>query len=183
MILSKKPKQYPIQGKSHCGAYTTKAILSAYKRKTENNVKSYHISFLGKTTGGIFPRTFIKLLGKNGVNAIAKKANNLTDEDRIFLLKNLLNKNRPVILLIGNGYGKNGKHSSLKAKLVGHWISLWGYDENKNRFYVYDSAARNIDNQIPIGNISRSYQEIIRDWNGPIFPYPSSFFYIEIVSI
>ena len=68
--------------------------------------------------------------------------------------------------MIGNGYRQNGSYSSLRAKLVLHWITLWGYDDSKGVFYVYDSAVPKslYDKDIPIGNKKREYEKVVRDW-------------------
>ena len=66
---------------------------------------------------------------------------------------------------IGNGYLPNGGHSSLLACIVGHWITLWGYNDAEEVFYVYDSAVppQLYDENIPAGNKKRTYAEMLRD--------------------
>ena len=50
-ILSIKPKGYLTQGLSHCGAYSVKAILSAYRLDKITHPKDYHPVWIGKLTG------------------------------------------------------------------------------------------------------------------------------------
>ena len=76
------------------------------------------------------------------------------------------------MIRIGNGFLKNGKYNSLVAYFVGHWITLWGYDDEKQIFYIYDSyvpLAKHNKN-IPVGNTMRTFEEILRDW-GKGFPW------------
>lgn len=179
-IISKAPKEYLLQGRSHCSVFTLRAILSAYQKGELKEPREYHISKFGKLTGGVFEKTFVKLLSQNGIVAKIKNARNKSDQEKIKTLQELLEKDKPVILLIGRGDKKDGSYSSLKAKLVGHWISLWGY--NEKGFYVYDSAAKDKTN-LPIGNTFYSFEKILRDWQGPWFPYKASFLYIEIEEV
>lgn len=78
----------------------------------------------------------------------------------------------------------DGGYSKLQAALVGHWITLWGYDDKKKVFYVYDSAAsRKLYDDVPIGNKKRSYKQILRDWKGADlakFIWNWEYFYIEV---
>jgi hypothetical protein len=90
----------------------------------------------------------------------------MSDNERISLLKSLLSKNTPVMLRIGNGY-LSDKYNPIVGKLLSHWITLWGYDDKEQLFYIYDSALPEkfrLKN-IPIGNTVRTYKEILRDWN------------------
>ena len=164
-ILSVSPKEYLKQGKSHCGMYAIKGILSAYGLDKNKNPEDYHPNILGKLTGTTLPWTIPQVLRNYGLNAEIKLAQG-SIFDKINLLKNILQKNIPVILMIGNGYSQNGNYSSLRAKLVLHWITLWGYDDSKGVFYVYDSAVPTnlYDKEIPIGNKKREYERVIRDW-------------------
>ena len=81
-------------------------------------------------------------------------------------MKDNLRKGFPVILRIGNGYTKNGGFNILKALILGHWISIWGFSDSKKVFYIYDSAApaAQLKNDIPIGNVIRPYEDVLRDW-------------------
>lgn len=65
---------------------------------------------------------------------------------------------------------KNGSYNPLLAKFFGHSITLWGYDDNEQVFYVYDSAVSiNLyDKDIPVGNKKRTYTQILRDWKGAL---------------
>lgn len=171
-VLSIKPKEYLKQGPSHCGMYTIKGILSAYGLDEHKNPENYHPNFIGRITGATLPRTLVKVLQRYGLKAGIKLAYG-SKEDKISLLKTLLHKNRPIVLSIGNGYRQDGNYSSFRAKLVLHWITLWGYDDKEKVFYVYDSAVPKYkyDREIPIGNKKRKYDDVIRDWGARILSF------------
>ena len=165
-ILSIKPKRYLQQGLSHCGAYSVKAILSAYGLDTKSHPKYYHPHWLGKLTGSTLGKQYyVNILKRHGVGAEIKSGEGMTDEERIALLKTLLIRNTPVMLRIGNGYISD-RYNPIIGKLVGHWITLWGYDDTRKLFYVYDSALPRLywGRGLPIGNTTREYTEILRDW-------------------
>ena len=107
-----------------------------------------------------------KVLRSYGIPAERGDAKKLTDEQRIVLLEKLIDEDKVVMLRIGNGYSKSGKYSSFVASFLGHWITLWGYNDDEKVFYVYDSyvSLKRHDKRIPIGNTKRTYAEILRDW-------------------
>lgn len=185
-VLSINPKEYLKQGgPSHCGMYAIKGILSAYGLDTYQDPKDYHPNFVGKITGATLPWTFSQVLNKYGLNAEIKLAQG-SKEDKIGLLKILLHKNNSIVLLIGNGYRQDGNYSSFKAKLVSHWITLWGYDDKERVFYVYDSAVPKdrYDRDIPTGNKKRKYDDVIRDWGARILSFGSwKYLYIPITKL
>ncbi len=169
-VLTMHPKEYLKQGFSHCGAYSVKGILSAFGKDIKNHPKEYHTNRISKIIGTGFSKSYyVNILRSHGFSATGKNAKNLSDEEKLTLLKMLLSRNTPVMLLIGNGYTKTGKYNPLKAQIIGHWITLWGYDDIKQEFYVYDSAVpkKLYDENIPVGNKKRKYSEILRDWKGP----------------
>ncbi|MDO8571758.1 MAG: hypothetical protein Q7R79_03705 [bacterium] len=184
-IVSRKPKEYLKQGPVHCGVYTIKAVLESFGKGAHKDPKDYHVHFLCRLTGTTTHGILTNILKKHGVRSVVKSAKG-SNLEKLVALKSLLASNLPVPLSIGNGYvyAKNKSHySRVKALLVGHVVSIWGYNDKEKVFYVYDSAVpkRNYDQSIPIGNIKRSYHELLRDWRGPFYTryiYPYS--YIEI---
>lgn len=189
-ILTISPKEYLVQGLSHCGAYSVKAILSAFGKDTSTHPSEYHTNLLSKKLGGGLGKQYwVNILRSYGLKAQVKTANNMTNDEKLVLLKQLLYKNTPVMIRIGNGYYKSKRHNFLLSKLVNHWITLWGYDDDKEIFYVYDSAMPSyLYDEIPIGNVTRTYSEILRDWNfgrwQPLYWYISwdPFLYISVSS-
>lgn len=182
--LSRKPKEYLKQGLSHCHVYSIKGILSAYGKDVKQNPEDYHISRIRRAIGVIWnPEILVKILSSYGMSAEAKTAEHLSTEERLTLLKRLLANDTPVMIRIGNGYLPNGKYLTMLGKVVGHWITLWGYNDEERVFYVYDSVVpkKRYDKDIPIGNKKRTYAEISRDWKGALIPWVfKKYLYIEI---
>ena len=156
-VLSKKPKEYLKQGLSHCGVYCVKAILSAYSKDDKQHPKEYHTNWIGRNlfsfATGI--KYYDKILASYGIKSETKSAEDLSNPERIELLKTLLSKDTPVMIRIGI------------RRLMPHWVTIWGYDDDKKIFYVYDSGlpVKYWDEFLPVGNTIRTYQEILRDWN------------------
>jgi hypothetical protein len=181
-ILNRHPKHYLEQGLTQCGAYTVKAVLSAYGKDVKNHPRDYQPHLFGRylaiSTG---PYLWPKVLQVYGLSAKEHYATNLSDVEKLALLKNLLDSDNPVMLRIGNGYSKGGKYHPWVANFVGHWISLWGYDDENQIFYVYDSyvARARHDKSLPVGNTTRTFSEVLRDW-GKGFPFSWRYSYIKI---
>lgn len=189
-ITSVKPKKYLTQGISHCGAYSVKGILSAYGFDDKIHPKEYHSNWFGRLTGLTFGTKYlVNILKSNGIDAKKGNAKGLSVQKKLDLLKILLAKNRPLMIRIGNGYYHSDKYNPVLGKIIGHWITLWGYDDDRQIFYVYDSGLlrKHWNKTIPIGNTIRTYNEIIRDWNFGnlqfwywLFTSPETYTYIAI---
>lgn len=181
-VLSRHPKEYLEQRLTQCGAYSVKAILSAYGKDDKKKPRDYQPNIVAKYTGinrGLY--LWPKVLQSYGILAQKGNAKNLSDEQKLTLLKELLNGNSPVMLRTGNGYSKSGKYNPFIASFMGHWITLWGYNDKEGVFYIYDSYVplRRHNKIIPIGNTTRTYAEIIRDW-GKGFPSAWHYAFIKI---
>ncbi|TSD04443.1 MAG: hypothetical protein Greene071421_279 [Parcubacteria group bacterium Greene0714_21] len=167
--LSRKPTQYLKQGMSHCGMYSLKAILSAYGKDVKNHPTEYHTNWIGKHlfSFAVGKRYYEKIFKSCGLEAQGGTAKNLSADEKIMLLKTLLSKDNPVMILIGNGYIRSCAYNPIFGQIIAHWITLWGYDNEKKLFYVYDSALSKKcwDSSLPMGNTTRTYKEILRDWN------------------
>lgn len=161
-----QPKRYLEQGISHCGAYAVEGILSAYGEVVKEAPEQYQQSLLGRYLGSSTSRDLVRLLGNYGFKGIVGTAARLDDQEKMELLKQLLLEGTPVIMRIGNGYLENGEYNLMQGILMGHWITVWGYDDIEKVFYVYDSGIRKVQyDEVPIGNKKRTYQEILRDWS------------------
>ena len=176
------PVEYLQQGLSHCGAFAVKAILSACGKDDGRVPQKYHPSFLGRATGFSPPDTWAKLFRSRGLLAERGSAVNLSPAERLSLLKQHLDKNNVVMLRIGNGHLDSGGYSSLRGQLIGHWVTLWGYDDTLQAFYTYDPRVKRErwDRSLPAGNIARSYDATLRDWHGALFLWPWRYLYIRV---
>lgn len=169
-VLKVKPKEYLKQGISHCGAYSVKGILSALGKDRTDHPKEYHPNWFGHLTGVTLNRKYWPgVFRAHGVKATPRYAGKLPNNKRLNVLKRIIANGNPMMLSIGNGYLKNGKYSWFMGRLmVQHWITLWGYDDNKKIFYIYDSAVpkNQYSKNIPVGNVRRTYNQVLRDWQG-----------------
>lgn len=167
-VLSIKPKEYLTQGPNHCGVYSVKAVLSAFGLDFKGHPKEYHPNVFGRLTGLTLSKQYlVDILKSNGLNAKVSSAENLSSEAKLDLLKTNLAEDKPVMVRIGNGYILTNKYNPVLGKIIGHWITLWGYDDQNQIFYVYDSGLlrKYWNKTIPIGNTTRTYQEVLRDWD------------------
>lgn len=167
-ILTLKPKDYLKQGLSHCGVFSLKAILSAYGNDVKGHPKEYHSNWIGRhffsfATGKDY---YDRIFKSFGIKSKTKSAKHLANQEKINLLKTLLSRNTPIMIRIGNGY-LDSNYNPVLGRIVPHWITLWGYDDIKKLFYVYDSglSVKYWSKNLPIGNTMRTYSEILRDWN------------------
>ncbi len=122
---------------------------------------------VGRLTGlSIGKNYWANILRSYGIQAERKTASHLPDAEKLRLLKDLLFRGNPVMVRIGNGYFPGKRYNPLFGRMVVHWLTLWGYDDGEEIFYVYDSAlARRYWNaSLPAGNTTRTYAEILRDW-------------------
>ena len=165
-VLPIKPAEYLKQGPTHCGAFSVKGILSAYGMDTTTRPQEYHPNWFGKLTG-LTPNKnyFSDILRSRGVYAEDKTAAQLKDLEKIHLLKKLIANGNPVMVRIGNGYFTSKQYNPILGRIVSHWITLWGYDDAKGIFYVYDSGfpRKYWNHTLPIGNTTRTYNEMLRD--------------------
>lgn len=186
--VNKIPKEYLKQGIVHCGVYTAKAVLEAFDKGVHKDPRKYHVSFLNKITGTIFrSQDLIDVFREYGLRTKAVCTKDYDDSQKLFILKKFLFKDKPVPVFIGNGYtyshGTEG-YSPIKALLVGHIISIWGYNDSEKAFYLYDSTVPKdyYNRDIPIGNVKRNYTDFLRDWKGSFHRrWLSPYTYLEIL--
>jgi hypothetical protein len=171
-ILPIKPEKYYEQNVPYCGGFSVAGIISAYHLDANEPVSTY-MSRLGRLVGGMGPTDIIKSLELVGMKGTIHRANRFSDSCKIDLLRSELDKGCPVIMLIGNGFNKDGTYSDIKSQGITHlhWITLWGYHDSG--FFVYDSVAHPYQYElVPIGNVERSGKEILRDWIRPFYLSP-----------
>lgn len=155
--------------------------MSSYGKDDGRVPRDYNITILGKLFSLVGTKTWPQVLKSYGLNAQRGDAKSLTNQQRIELLKKFIDDDKVAMLRIGNGYSKNGNYSSFVSSFMGHWITLWGYNDEEKVFYVYDSYVpfRKYDKSIPIGNIKRTFEEILRD-QGKGFPLKWKYNFIQV---
>jgi hypothetical protein len=161
LILAVHPAEYLFNGPSNCGVYVVKGILSAFHRDKYADPREYHPSnFFAKKFGWTLVEGLHETLYR--FNIWSKKGFAHGDtEQKVELLKSFLRAGYPVILNIGSCYETKDRWI---AKIVPHWISIWGYDETD--FFLYDSSVP-LDKQnlrLPIGNRKVEHQDLIWYW-------------------
>lgn len=183
-ILSHRPSRYLQQGLVNCGFFAVEGVLSAYDRNpTKKEPKEFHNSLIHRVFGLTPPRLMVDVLNKNGINAQYGNTKNTTNEARLNFLKENLSHDTPILIHIGAGYWGNGLYKSILGKVIGHWISIWGYDDERKVFYIYDSGvATRFHQNVPIGNIARPYNDVLRDWGQGITPVPRKYDYVKIIN-
>lgn len=187
MVVANSPSEYLVQGSSHCGAYSVKGILSAYGLDSKELPEEYHTNLVSRLTGvGFLKNYYVNVLKRHGLEAEGNNASGVSDKEKLELLKGLISRNTPVMIVIGNGYTREGKYHPWRAMVYGHWITLWGYNDKKKMFYVYDSytSPQFYNKNIPIGNVERTYDQVLRDWKGALNTRVllgwGDYYYIEI---
>ena len=157
-ILSHRPKRYLKQGLTNCGLYAAEGILSAYGRNpSEKSPSEFHESAIQRALGLTPVPLIVRVLQKHGLRSQIGNARDWSNEKRLTFLKETLSKDTPIVIRIGGGYSGNGIYKPILGRIIGHWITLWGYDDEKEVFYVYDSA---IDPQFhqPLYGLNLKYE-------------------------
>lgn len=170
VISSLRPNSYPQHPFAYCGAYSAKAILTAFGRPCPDDPRELFPTRLRQWLGFLPspPDYWKKIFEKAVLQVLDRDLSKLSKSEQLEALKRALCKG-PVMVRIGNGYLPNGAYSKLLATVVGHWITLWGYDDSRELFFVYDSSrAAEWTRKFspPIGNTVRTYAELLRDMSG-----------------
>lgn len=187
MVVTNGPSEYLVMGSSHCGAYSVKGILSAYGLDSKELPEEYHTNLVSRLTGvGFLKNYYVSVLKRHGLEAEGKNASGLSDKEKLELLKGLISRNIPAMIVISNGYTREGEYLTWRAGVFSHWITLWGYDDKERMFYVYDSytSPQFYSKNMQVGNVKRTYDEILRDWRGALSTRVllgwGDYYYIEI---
>ena len=122
----------------------------------------------------LFGLSYVKdiqnILRLNGLCASIRHASNLDDQARLKTIQDHVDRDEPVLLAIGNGHIRRNTYSSLAHLLLGHFITVYGYNLEQQLFYIYDSWLEGpFDGEIPIGNEVRTFTQFLWDWKGPIY--------------
>lgn len=181
-IVSRRPNKYFTQKAGFCGGYTIKGVLSAWGLDDKENAGDY-VSLSTRLSQATLPSNIVNELNKHGFIATLKRANKLSDKEKIELLKKEIDKDRPVIILEGCCFTRKNKFRKKKFyNDIGHWISIWGYDDKKEEFYVYDSyVEKKHYSKVPIGNARRTFAQLLQVWEGPLYSRFLDYIYIPVV--
>lgn len=112
-----------------CGPYNTFAVIRALKGEDSDPqayVKSMKWRLPNKYT---IPWGLEKQLEENGIVIETPNLEQLTNEDKIVFLKEQLTLKKPIIIL--------GERENYE-----HYITLFGFNSEKDEFYAYDSLYK-----------------------------------------
>lgn len=149
----------------YCGVFQVMTIL-----QSRFGVQKWHKEFFKwftKFTWFALPHQLVKKLNELWLPASFVNKSHFT----IDTLKEYIRDNKNIILLTGHGYNIKWKSfNPIKALFAQHYISIWGYDDEKKWFYIYDSTVKQkrLNKDIPIGNMFLSEHIVKRSlaWAG-----------------
>lgn len=161
------PSGYPHQVGLTCGEYNVRAVLDgfdiAYRPPERPRLR---IRMLGLSFVSDIRAAFLR----HGLDAEIRSAAELHDDSRLALLRGHVDSHEPVILAIGNGHLSRTRDSAIARAIAGHFITIYGYDAERDVFFVYDPyLSGEPTSPLPAGNDERTSAEILRDWRGPFY--------------
>lgn len=156
---------FPCEDNRHgtCGQHVLKTIIEWLNCGPIRSWEEYSSGWITRTTWNMLPWNLKFILDKHGLKSEYFYCRWTQDVPKIQFLKDKI-KSGPVILLISHAYSSKRNFSFRRAATKQHYISLWGYNDEKKVFYVYDSNVekKNKDGKkLPAGNITISYDRLI----------------------
>ena len=166
-VIRHLPEEYPKQQGLTCGETNLKNILSAFRIPYR---RSERVPLRVKLLGYSMIKDISERFEAHNLVAPILWANRLTEQEQLEIIKGHIDLDQPVLVAIGSGYLRRGVYSPLARLFIGHYITIYGYSDRDNLFFVYDSSLEGpYPDQIPAGNETRKYTDFIRDWKGPIY--------------
>jgi hypothetical protein len=162
-----RPTSYPRQAGLTCGEFNARALIDAYgieftpDPSPRLRVRMFGMSFLSDLAA---------TLVRHDLDAEVRTAAGLHEESQLALLRGHIDSHEPIILAIGNGHLSRDRDSAVARNLIGHFVTVYGYDAEREVFFVYDPYLEGDPPvPLPIGNVVRTADEILRDWRGPFY--------------
>ena len=166
-VVPQLPSEYPQQVGLSCGEYNVRTVLDAFDITYRRDERP---RLLVRTFGLSFVTDLQRALARHGVDTEIRHATDLHDESRLALLRGHVDSHEPVILAIGNGHLSRTRDSAFARALLGHFITIYGYDAERDVFFVYDPYLQGDPPEpLPAGNVERTSAEMLRDWRGPFY--------------
>ena len=167
IIVRHTPEHYPRQEGLTCGETNLRIILASFNIPyTPPESLRLRIRLLGYS----FIQDISEILEIHGLSAPVRHANHLKDQDKLGTIKHHIDNDQPVLLAIGNGYLHRGVYTPIARYFIGHFVTIYGYSDEEEIFYIYDPYLEgSFPDEIPAGNETRTFNELLRDWQGPLY--------------
>lgn len=147
-----------------CAHHSLKAVIEG-KTWKQKPIISYSCDWRSRLTYLMTPWGIMKVLRKNGLDYEVLRARKMDNEKKLAFLKSYL-KRWPIILLIGNGQTRKHFFSWKKALTHRHYITLWGFNDKEQVFYVYDSnTQRETEEYLMKWTLKIPYHYIFKSWS------------------
>jgi hypothetical protein len=166
-VICHSPTKYARQQGLTCGEYNVRTIVDGFNLSFQRlanppgRVKLFGFSFI---------RDIQKLLAVNRLSASIHHASKLDAVGKLRALTDHIDQDEPVLLAIGNGHLSRDRYSPLARLFPGHFITVCGYNTEREIFYIYDPYLEGAYKEdIPVGNEVRTFREILREWRGPFY--------------
>jgi hypothetical protein len=164
--VTQRPSAYPRQAGLTCGEYTARAVVSAFGIEFDPPAPRRRVRMFGYS----YLSDLQSLLRDHGLDAPIRSARDLDDDARLALLIGHVDRDEPVIVAVGNGHVSRNRYIPGLRFLVGHFLTVYGYDADRRVFHVYDSYLSGSPHPVPpIGNEERSFDAFLRGWRGPFY--------------
>jgi len=165
VILERRPSKYRRQPDlRYCAGYSLEGVLSSFGLADRKRPSDY-LSLFSKITGAGFPKEIANALKEYGLEASIDSSRNLSDDGKVRYIKNELSQGHPIIMAIALDSGREAAYSDKGSKVLGHWISLFGYDNEG--VFAYDSWKD--PEELPIGNVKIGWRELMEHWKGAFY--------------
>lgn len=144
---------FEIQGKNQCAAFSTAFILRNFNRKAEGSEVYTGIPYKIPISGYVLPKGVVTYIQSQGFSPTLFKG------DISSLKTRLVQGNNPIIVLVGNGL------------LWQHYMTLVGYDNEKQELHFFDSGREKDENADLPGNRTMAEDYFLKWWNNglPVF--------------
>ncbi|WP_040412632.1 hypothetical protein [Desulfosporosinus sp. OT] len=144
---------FELQGKNQCAAYSTAFVLRNSGKQAKGIEVYAEIPFKIPISGYVLPKGVLSYLQSQGLKPMMYKG------DLSSLKARLVEGQAPVIVLVGNKF------------FWQHYMTLVGFDEDKNELYFFDSDKVDDENAELPGNRTMTNDYFLKWWsNGlPVF--------------
>jgi hypothetical protein len=160
-IYKKHPERYPQQHNfTDCGLFSVKAVIESYFSNIHQIAKKYALSKRQRIIGISIPRQLANICKRYSLDTEYNACKYSSMTELVNFLKNHIQKG-PVIILISHAYNKENRYNIIRSFIFQHYISIRGYDDEKEVFYCYDSHTDLRENILPIGNIELPYCDLV----------------------